>query len=63
MPDGYNIGGFYIPHIFTVAKSRKCCIGRNEFVSDALGTTSFDGTTYSTTAQNITGLLPVGSAG
>ncbi|KAF8197945.1 hypothetical protein BJ912DRAFT_952626 [Pholiota molesta] len=38
-------------------------IGRNEFVAVALGTTSFGGTTYSTTGQNITGLLPVGSTG
>ncbi|KAF8972963.1 hypothetical protein BDZ97DRAFT_1649476 [Flammula alnicola] len=38
-------------------------IGRDLFVSDALGTTSFGGTTYSTTAQNITGLLAAGSVG
>ncbi|KAF9484457.1 hypothetical protein BDN70DRAFT_928334 [Pholiota conissans] len=38
-------------------------IGRDLFVQDALGMTSFGGTTYSTTAQNITGLLPAGSAG
>jgi len=38
-------------------------IGRDLFVSNALGTTNFGGTTYSTTAQNLTGLLPVGSAG
>ncbi|PPQ65019.1 hypothetical protein CVT26_015728 [Gymnopilus dilepis] len=38
-------------------------IGRDQLVSSAVGTTSFDGVTYSTTAQNITGLLPVGSTG
>ncbi|KAH9855202.1 hypothetical protein C2E23DRAFT_774200 [Lenzites betulinus] len=38
-------------------------IGRNELVASALGTTSFGGVTYSTTAQNVTGLLPVGSDG
>jgi len=39
-------------------------IGRNLLVQTAIaGQTSFGGTTYSTTAQNITGLLPVGSAG
>ncbi|KAI0330131.1 hypothetical protein GY45DRAFT_1251395 [Cubamyces sp. BRFM 1775] len=38
-------------------------VGRNELVESAIGTTSFDGVTYSTTAQNVTGLLPVGSNG
>ncbi|CDO78164.1 hypothetical protein BN946_scf184467.g3 [Trametes cinnabarina] len=38
-------------------------IGRNQLVSGAVGITSYGGVTYSTTAQNITGLLPVGSAG
>ncbi|KAI0769318.1 hypothetical protein BD413DRAFT_604920 [Trametes elegans] len=38
-------------------------IGRNELVENAVGTTSFDGVTYQTTAQNVTGLLPVGSEG
>ncbi|KAF5392697.1 hypothetical protein D9757_000987 [Collybiopsis confluens] len=38
-------------------------IGRDELVAAALGTTSFGGTTYSTTAQNLTGLLAAGSAG
>jgi len=38
-------------------------IGRNSLVSNALGTTSFGGVTYFTTAQNITGLLSSGSAG
>ncbi|EJF65578.1 hypothetical protein BD309DRAFT_869059 [Dichomitus squalens] len=38
-------------------------IGRNLLVESALGTTSFSGVTYSTTAQNITGLMPAGSAG
>jgi len=39
-------------------------IGRNLFVSSATtGTTNHNGVNYSTIAQNITGLLPVGSAG
>ncbi|CDO76722.1 hypothetical protein BN946_scf184796.g16 [Trametes cinnabarina] len=38
-------------------------IGRDQLVAGAVGITSFDGVTYSTTAQNVTGLLPVGSAG
>jgi len=38
-------------------------IGRNLLVSGAMGTTSSGGVTYSTTATNITGLLPVGSVG
>ncbi|KJA27777.1 hypothetical protein HYPSUDRAFT_62816 [Hypholoma sublateritium FD-334 SS-4] len=38
-------------------------VGRNEFVASAVGTTSNNGVTYSTVAQNISGLLPVGTAG
>ncbi|KAI0063783.1 hypothetical protein BV25DRAFT_1772966, partial [Artomyces pyxidatus] len=38
-------------------------IGRNDFVAAALGQTSFDGVSYSTTAENITGLIAPGSAG
>ncbi|KAF5320984.1 hypothetical protein D9619_001416 [Psilocybe cf. subviscida] len=38
-------------------------IGRDLLVSSAIGQTSFNSVTYSTTAENITGLLPVGSAG
>ncbi|KAI8993798.1 hypothetical protein BD414DRAFT_411631 [Trametes punicea] len=38
-------------------------IGRDELVAGAIGTTSYNGVTYRTTAQNVTGLLPVGSAG
>ncbi|KAF8894914.1 hypothetical protein CPB84DRAFT_1782625 [Gymnopilus junonius] len=38
-------------------------IGRDQLVSSAVGTTSFGGVTYSTAAQNLTGLLPVGSDG
>jgi len=39
-------------------------IGRNEFVATAIaGQTSFLGVTYSTTAENITGLLEPGSTG
>jgi len=38
-------------------------IGRDLLVAAATGTTSFGGVTYSTTAQQLTGLLPVGSAG
>jgi len=38
-------------------------IGRNELVSNALGTTNFGGVTYSTTAKNLTGLLAPGSVG
>lgn len=36
---------------------------RDELVSRAVGRVSCGGVTYSTTAQNITDLLPVGSAG
>lgn len=35
----------------------------DQFVTAALGTTSNNGVTYTTTAQNITGLMPAGSAG
>ena len=38
-------------------------IGRDQLVSSAVGTTSFGGVTYVTTAQNITGLMAAGSAG
>ncbi|KAH9942303.1 uncharacterized protein BXZ73DRAFT_74586 [Epithele typhae] len=38
-------------------------VGRDLLVSSAVGTTSFGGVTYSTTAQNVTGLMPAGSAG
>ena len=38
-------------------------IGRNELVAAAMGTTSFGGITYSTTAENITGLMAAGSDG
>ena len=38
-------------------------IGRNALVAAAVGTTSYGGVTYSTTAQNITGLLEAGSTG
>jgi len=38
-------------------------IGRNLFAGNATGITSFGGVTYSTTAENITGLLAPGSAG
>ncbi|KAJ4001930.1 hypothetical protein F5050DRAFT_1559717 [Lentinula boryana] len=38
-------------------------IGRDELSAAAIGTTSFGGVTYSTAAQNLTGLLPPGSAG
>ncbi|EMD37477.1 hypothetical protein CERSUDRAFT_123424 [Gelatoporia subvermispora B] len=38
-------------------------IGRDTLASAAIGTTSFGGVTYSTTAENITGLMPAGSAG
>lgn len=38
-------------------------IGRDQFVTAALGTTGNNGVTYTTTAQNITGLMPAGSAG
>ncbi|KAI6046190.1 hypothetical protein EDC04DRAFT_2865047 [Pisolithus marmoratus] len=38
-------------------------IGRNNLVAAAVGITSFDGITYTTTARNITGLLPPGSVG
>jgi len=38
-------------------------IGRDELVSGAVGQTSYSGVSYSTTAQNITGLLAAGSTG
>ncbi|KAI0964112.1 hypothetical protein AcW1_001009 [Taiwanofungus camphoratus] len=38
-------------------------IGRDDLVSAAVGTTSYDSVTYSTTAQNITGLMAAGSNG
>ncbi|TFK53859.1 hypothetical protein OE88DRAFT_1710972 [Heliocybe sulcata] len=38
-------------------------IGRNLLVEAAVGTTSYGGVTYSTTAENITGLLAPGSDG
>jgi len=38
-------------------------IGRDSLVSNAIGITSFGGVTYSTTAENITGLLAPGSTG
>ena len=38
-------------------------VGRDLLVQKAVGTTCFDGVTYSTTAQNITGLMLPGSVG
>ena len=38
-------------------------IGRDALVQGALGTTSYGGVTYSTTARNITGLMAAGSEG
>ncbi|KZV73141.1 hypothetical protein PENSPDRAFT_649211 [Peniophora sp. CONT] len=38
-------------------------VGRDQLVSNALGTKSHGGVTYHTTAANVTGLLPVGTAG
>ncbi|GBE81240.1 hypothetical protein SCP_0309670 [Sparassis crispa] len=38
-------------------------IGRNNLVDSAVGTTSYGDVTYSTTAQNVTGLMPEGSEG
>ncbi|PPQ99722.1 hypothetical protein CVT24_009705 [Panaeolus cyanescens] len=38
-------------------------IGRNLLVASAVGATSFNGVNYMTVAQNVTGLLPIGSAG
>ncbi|KAK7035260.1 hypothetical protein VNI00_012027 [Paramarasmius palmivorus] len=37
--------------------------GRNQLVQHALGTTKFNGVTYSTQAENVTGLLPAGAQG
>lgn len=37
--------------------------GRDALVANAVGTTSFGGVTYSTTAKNIAGLLAAGSTG
>ena len=36
---------------------------RDDFMKKALGTTSFNGTNYNTTAQSLTGVLPVGTDG
>ncbi len=38
-------------------------MGRDLLVQNAVGKTCFDGVTYSTTAQNITGLMLPGSEG
>ena len=38
-------------------------IGRNALVAAAVGITSYGVVTYSTTAQNVTGLLPAGATG
>ncbi|VDC05251.1 unnamed protein product [Peniophora sp. CBMAI 1063] len=38
-------------------------IGRNALVAAAVGLTSYNGVTYQTTAQNVTGLLPAGATG
>jgi len=38
-------------------------VGRDEFVAGALAVTRYEGVNYQTVAQNITGLLPPGSAG
>lgn len=63
-PNGYNIGRsarlYDICEYFTHAN----LANRNELVATATaGQTSFGGVTYSTTAENITGLLAPGSAG
>ncbi|EKM50799.1 uncharacterized protein PHACADRAFT_200730 [Phanerochaete carnosa HHB-10118-sp] len=38
-------------------------IGRDEMVAGAVGMTTFDGTTFNTTAVNMTNAMPAGSAG
>lgn len=38
-------------------------LGRDALAASAIGTTSFGGVTYYTTAENITGLLAPGSTG
>ncbi|KIP06598.1 hypothetical protein PHLGIDRAFT_72471 [Phlebiopsis gigantea 11061_1 CR5-6] len=38
-------------------------IGRDNLVSAAVGTTSFDGVTYSTTSETLTGVMPAGTDG
>ncbi|KAH9831228.1 uncharacterized protein C8Q71DRAFT_310451 [Rhodofomes roseus] len=38
-------------------------VGRDQLVAHAIGAKSFDDITYYTVAQNITGLMPAGSAG
>jgi len=38
-------------------------LGRDRFASDALGVKTYKGIKYSTFAENLTGLLPPGSAG
>lgn len=53
------VRGSHVAH----AKTISSILGRELLVSNAIGTTSFGGIIYSTTAQNITGLLPVGSVG
>lgn len=37
--------------------------GRDLLVSNAVGTNTFGGVTYTTTAKNLTGLVAAGSAG
>ncbi|KAJ3556173.1 hypothetical protein NM688_g2172 [Phlebia brevispora] len=37
-------------------------VGRDNLVKKAVGLTSFNGTTYNTTAQNLTGVMPTGNA-
>jgi len=38
-------------------------IGRDLFVSGAVGKKSYEGVKYTTVAQNLTGLLPPGNTG
>lgn len=63
VPDGYNIGRWahYYLHLITVPTTLSKY--RDLFAAAATGTTEFDGVHYSTTAQNITGLVAAGSDG
>ena len=66
VPDGYNIGR-YVELAYTCDRKldieHTTFLYSDELVAGAVGTTSYNGVTYSTTAQNVTGLLPVGSNG
>ena len=62
-PDGYDIGRYVERRTARPRPPANERTYRDDLVSGALGTTSYGGVTYSTTAENITGLLAAGSAG